>query len=103
MPAALLLALALRVGALSSSGGCSSERARHPFTSDDLAKARKDSILRSLSVVSGKVGEQLAPLFPEFLENFNPKDARFLGSPIDFIVFDGLDGGEVRKVVLIEV
>ena len=78
-------------------------KARHPFTTDDVAKARKDSIARSLSVVSGKVGEQLAPLFPEFLANFNPKDARFLGSPIDFVVFDGLDEGEVKRVVLIEV
>jgi hypothetical protein len=35
---------------------------------------------------------------------FNPRDARFLGSPIDFIVFNGLDDGEeCREVVLVEV
>ena len=37
------------------------------------------------------------PLFPAFRNQFNPKDARFLGTPLDFIVFDGLDEGEVRK------
>ena len=38
---------------------------------------------------------------PDFV--FNPKDARFLGSPIDFVVFDGLNEGEVKRVVLLEV
>jgi predicted Holliday junction resolvase-like endonuclease len=49
------------------------------------------------------VQEHLAPLFPQFLSQFNPKDARFLGTPLDFIVFDGLDEGEVRRVVFVEV
>ena len=61
------------------------------------------TIDKSRSVVSGKVQEHLAPLFPEFLNQFNPKDTRFLGTPLDFIVFDGLDEGEVRKVVFVEV
>jgi predicted Holliday junction resolvase-like endonuclease len=76
---------------------------RHPYTKDDLVKARRDSIDKSRSVVSGKVQEHLAPLFPEFLSQFNPKDARFLGTPLDFIVFDGLDEGEVRRIVFVEV
>ena len=50
-----------------------------------------------------EVQEHLAPLFPAFLSQFNPKDARFLGTPLDFIVFDGLDEGEVRRVVFVEV
>jgi predicted Holliday junction resolvase-like endonuclease len=75
----------------------------HPYTKDDIAKARKDSIDRSKSVVTGRVQEHLAPLFPEFIEQFNPKDARFLGSPLDFVVFDGLDEGEVQRVVFVEV
>jgi predicted Holliday junction resolvase-like endonuclease len=47
------------------------------------------------------VHEQLIPILPDF--PFNPKDARFLGSPVDLIVFDGLDGGDLRRVVFIEV
>ena len=52
---------------------------RHPHTKDDLVKARRDSVDKSRSVVSGKVQEHLAPLFPAFLSQFNPKDARFSG------------------------
>jgi predicted Holliday junction resolvase-like endonuclease len=78
-------------------------KARHPHTKEDLVKARKDSLTRSRSVVSGKVQEHLAPLFPEFISQFNPKDARFLGSPLDFVVFDGLDDGEVQRVVFVEI
>jgi predicted Holliday junction resolvase-like endonuclease len=76
---------------------------RHPHTKADLVKARRDSVDRSRSVVSGKVQEHLAPLFPAFLSQFNRKDARFLGTPLDFIVFDGLDEGDVRRVVFVEV
>jgi predicted Holliday junction resolvase-like endonuclease len=76
---------------------------RHPHAKADLVKARRDSVDKSRSVVSGKVQEHLAPLFPAFLSQFNPKDARFLGTPLDFIVFDGLDEGEVRRVVFVEV
>jgi predicted Holliday junction resolvase-like endonuclease len=58
-------------------------------------------VQRSLAVTAGKVHEQLVPYLPEF--GFNPKDARFLGSPVDLVVFDGLAAGEVRRVVFLEV
>ena len=64
-------------------------------------KIRKDAIEKSKSVIIGKVTEHLIPYLPEF--KYNPKDARFIGSPIDLIVFDGLDEGELRKIVFIEV
>ncbi|TMI96961.1 MAG: hypothetical protein E6H01_13545 [Bacillati bacterium ANGP1] len=44
---------------------------------------------------------QLVPLLRGF--QFNPKDARFLGSPVDFVVFDGLCTGDVKRVVFVEV
>jgi predicted Holliday junction resolvase-like endonuclease len=81
-------------------------RARYRYTETDLTSARQDTLSRSRSVVSGKVQEHLAPLFPEFLTQFNPRDARFIGTPLDFIVFDGLDDGddvECRRVVFVEV
>jgi predicted Holliday junction resolvase-like endonuclease len=62
---------------------------------------RRDAVQRSRAVTVGKVYEQLVPWLPDF--GFNPKDARFLGSPIDFIVFDGLDDGDVRRIVFVEV
>jgi predicted Holliday junction resolvase-like endonuclease len=62
---------------------------------------RRDAVRRSMAVTVGKVHEQLVPWLPDF--GFNPKDARFLGSPIDFVVFDGLDAGDVLRVVFVEV
>jgi predicted Holliday junction resolvase-like endonuclease len=49
---------------------------------------RKDAVNRSRSTLKGKIAEQLAPVLPEF--SFNPADARFIGSPVDYIIFDGL-------------
>ncbi|HWP37864.1 MAG TPA: Holliday junction resolvase-like protein [Gemmatimonadales bacterium] len=63
--------------------------------------ARRDAVLRSQAVTVGKVFEQLVPYLPDF--PFNPKDARFVGSPVDFVVFDGLSDGAVRRVVFVEV
>jgi predicted Holliday junction resolvase-like endonuclease len=62
---------------------------------------RRDAVARSEAVTTGKVSEQLLPFLPEF--PFNPRDARFLGSPVDLIVFDGLTDEQVRRVVLVEV
>lgn len=70
-------------------------RARH------AGAIRADAVARSLAVTVGKVSEQLVPYLPGF--GYNPKDARFLGSPVDFVVFDGLDAGALRRVIFLEV
>jgi predicted Holliday junction resolvase-like endonuclease len=62
---------------------------------------RKDAVERSRAVITGKVTEHVVPFFPGF--QHNPKDARFIGTPVDFVVFDGLDDGEVRKITFVEV
>lgn len=62
---------------------------------------RQDAIQKSQAVTLGKVTEHFIPYLPDFV--YNPKDARFLGSPVDFIVFDGLSDGEIKSVVFIEV
>lgn len=62
---------------------------------------RRDAVARSAAVTMGKVSEQLLPFLPDF--PFNPRDARFLGSPVDLVVFDGLAEDAVRRVVLVEV
>jgi len=64
-------------------------------------RVREDAVQRSLAVTSGKVHEQLIPYLPAF--PYNPKDARFLGSPVDLVVFDGLAEGRVRRIVFVEV
>ena len=67
---------------------------------------RKDSVNRSRSTLKGRISEQMAPLLPEF--PFASADARFIGNPIDFVVFDGYtkvkdEKGDTISVVLVEV
>ena len=64
------------------------------------ANIRADAITRSAAVIRGKVSEHLAPFinFP-----YNPRDARFIGTPIDIIVFDGAEDGNVREIIFLEV
>jgi predicted Holliday junction resolvase-like endonuclease len=70
------------------------------------SEIRKDSVNRSRSTLKGRISEQMAPLLPEF--PFAPADARFIGNPIDFVVFDGYtkvkdEKGDTISVVLVEV
>ncbi len=62
---------------------------------------RRDSVDRSRATISGQVHEQLLPYLPDF--PFNPKDVRFMGAPVDLIVFDGLSAGKLERIVFVEV
>lgn len=73
------------------------------WVSEKEKSIRQDAIQKSQAVTIGKVTEHFIPYLPDFI--YNPKDARFIGSPIDFVVFDGLcsEDGEVREVVFVEI
>lgn len=62
---------------------------------------RRDAVRRSQATIAGQIHEQLLPYLPEFA--YNPKDARFLGSPVDLVIFDGLDAGQLQRIVFVEV
>jgi len=62
---------------------------------------REDAIKRSNSVIKGKITEHFLPFLECF--PFNPRDARFIGTPVDLVVFDGLSDGECRQVIFLEV
>lgn len=62
---------------------------------------REDAIKRSHSVIKGKITEHFLPFLECF--PFNPRDARFIGTPVDLVVFDGLSDGECRQIIFIEV
>ncbi len=68
---------------------------------ESTEQIRKEAVHKSRSVTLGKVVEHIAPFSPLF--PFNPRDARFIGNPVDFVIFDGATEGEVRRVVLVEV
>lgn len=55
---------------------------------DAAGEIRKDSVNRSRSTLKGKIAEQMAPVLPDFC--YAPSDARFIGSPVDYVIFDGL-------------
>lgn len=64
-------------------------------------EARRDSVDRSRATLSGQFLERLAPHFPDF--PYEPTDLRFIGTPVDYLVFRGLSGGEVDEIVFLEV
>ncbi|HLD04266.1 MAG TPA: Holliday junction resolvase-like protein [Candidatus Nanoarchaeia archaeon] len=66
-----------------------------------LPSEREDAVARSRAVLSGQFSEQLAPYLPDF--PYKPTEVRFLGKPIDFIVFEGMDEKNIQEVVFVEV
>jgi predicted Holliday junction resolvase-like endonuclease len=68
---------------------------------EKLPKIREDSVKKSRSVLTGNFSEQLAPFMPDF--PFSPSECKFLGKPVDLIVFKGLDKGEPEEVIFVEV
>ena len=93
IPVILALALGFILGFFYVKGQITAieERSRAELETWKLEAAgeiRKDSVNRSRSTLKGKIAEQMAPVLPDFC--FTPADARFIGSPVDYIIFDGL-------------
>jgi len=68
---------------------------------EERERAKKEAITQSRAVLGGKFVEQLAPYLPEF--KYDPTEARFIGSPIDLIVFPGLASGDPEEIVIMEI
>ena len=62
-----------------------------------IKKERENAVKKSREVLSGQFSEQLAPFLPDF--KYSPSEARFIGKPVDFIVFKGMDQKEINKKV----
>jgi len=62
---------------------------------------RKDAVLRSRSSIMGKLWEHVAPYLPKF--NYHPSDMKFIGAPIDYIVFKGMNDKDINEVIFLEV
>jgi len=96
LAAAIMIILAFRAGR--ASGRRAENR---DWTENKLETVVRDRIKRSRAVLGGQFSEQLAPYLPDF--PFNPNECRFIGKPIDFLVFKGMDAGRIDEVVLVEV
>ncbi|MBN1161589.1 MAG: Holliday junction resolvase [Dehalococcoidales bacterium] len=68
---------------------------------EEIEQACKDAVSKSRAVLGGKFTEQMVPFFPDF--EYDPTEVRFIGSPIDMIVFPGLAQGEPQGIVILEV
>lgn len=66
-----------------------------------IERERKDAIKKSRSVLTGQFSEQIAPYLPDF--KYSPTEVRFIGKPIDFIVFKGMDEKDIDEVIFVEV
>ncbi len=62
---------------------------------------RDDAVRRSRLVLGGKFSEQLAPYLPDF--KYDPTDARFIGTPIDMLVFKGLSANAPEEIIMLEI
>ena len=52
------------------------------------SSVRKDAADRSRYILKGKIAEHMVPMVPEVFRH-DPSDARFIGAPIDYLIFDG--------------
>jgi len=74
---------------------------------ESISKQRKDAADGSRSTLKGLIGEQMAPLLPEFYSKYELADARFIGNPIDYVIFRNMSKFDDEKlpieVVLMDV
>lgn len=74
------------------------------YIQQNIEKIREETLKRSRAVLKGKIAEQIVALLPEF--PYNPADARFIGNPVDYVIFDGYTqvkdsgSGEVKIIFL---
>ena len=67
----------------------------------NLVSLRKDIANQQRAGIKGKVSETFAPFLEGF--PFKPSECKFLGDPIDYVVFEGLDERDVKGVHFVEV
>lgn len=67
----------------------------------DEKAIKRAAIDKSRGVLEGKFKEQLVPFLPKF--SYNPGDARFIGSPVDLIIFNGASNKKIDKIVFLEI
>ena len=94
--AVLLIILAFRIGRASGRRAESQDWERNK-----IEAIVRDRLKRSRAVLGGQFSEQLAPYLPDF--PYNPNECRFIGKPIDLLVFRGMDEGRIDEIVLVEI
>jgi len=68
---------------------------------NEILEARKDSTKKQRATIKGQISETLAPWSMTIVDSVS--ELSFLGNPIDFIGFKGLDGKGDIEIKFIEV
>jgi len=66
-----------------------------------LVSLRKSIADQQRAGIKGKVSETFAPFLQGF--PFKSSECKFLGDPIDYVVFEGLDERDIKAIHLVEV
>ena len=66
-----------------------------------IKDARKDTAARQRSTIKGDISEIIAPWSIKSVNSV--KELNFMGSPIDFVGFKGLDGDDEIEIKFIEI
>jgi predicted Holliday junction resolvase-like endonuclease len=66
-----------------------------------IKDARKDTAARQRSIIKGDISEIIAPWSIKAVNSV--KELNFMGSPIDFVGFKGLDGEDEIEIKFIEI
>ena len=67
----------------------------------EIKKARNETAKRQRATIKGDISEIIAPWTMDCVNSV--KELRFLGSPIDFVGFRGLDGDGDIDIKLVEI
>lgn len=72
----------------------------------EFEKTKQVNVDKQRAVIKGQLAEQFYPLSGHC--NYLPSDMRFLGMPLDYIVFDGYteckdNDGSFREIVFVEI
>lgn len=68
---------------------------------ENLVKLRREIANRQRVGIKGKVTEAFAPFLQGF--PFKASECKFIGDPIDYLVFKGLDERDIKAIHLVEV
>lgn len=66
-----------------------------------LIGVRREIADKQRHVLKGKLSESFAPILEDF--PFEPSECRFIGDPVDYVVFEGISKGELKGVHFVEV
>jgi predicted Holliday junction resolvase-like endonuclease len=66
-----------------------------------LVKLKRDIAERQRAGVKGKISEAFAPFLQGF--PFKASECKFIGDPIDYLIFEGLDERDIQAIHLVDV